>query len=216
MLHNLNFYPHQIWDPGFSKCKVNHCRVCQYAKPGKVIYGTRATKFELLYQNLNCTTENVVYSISCKKCEDIMYIGETGRTLNIRIGEHLTDILENHVSPVSIHFNQENHNIADFIFTALRSLNSNNGAASVKMRCKRLKLENHFMNKFQTLQPKGLNTKMNAVKEPLFMVLPYSKNISKLANIIRRGINEKTDIKVCPSYQKHKNIKEVLCPSKFR
>merc|ERR1712105_399703 len=39
-------------------------------------------------QSVDCQTKNLIYLISCKKCQT-QYVGETARTLQSRISEHL-------------------------------------------------------------------------------------------------------------------------------
>ena len=47
-----------------------------------------------IYDHFTCTSENLVYCISCCRCSHI-YIGETGRSLRSRIGEHLRSVRNN-------------------------------------------------------------------------------------------------------------------------
>ena len=48
--------------------------------------------------------------LTCKICSK-QYIGQTKRQFRIRIGEHLADIKHKRDSPVSLHFNQPEHNV---------------------------------------------------------------------------------------------------------
>ena len=53
--------------------------------------------------------DNVVYCLSCTKCPLTVYIGETGRRLVKRFGEHCRDVSNGkHDLPVPAHFNQAN------------------------------------------------------------------------------------------------------------
>ncbi len=64
-----------------------------------------------------CTTTGVIYAITCCRCQ-AMYIGETGRRLADRFGEHLHSVegyhnnqrYQNGGFPVTEHFHQESHN----------------------------------------------------------------------------------------------------------
>ena len=54
-----------------------------------------------------CTSANVIYCITCTLCNKL-YIGETGRRLGDRFGEHLCDVEKNDKDaskPVARHFN---------------------------------------------------------------------------------------------------------------
>ncbi len=63
----------------------------------------------------------MIYFNFCLKCK-FFYIGQTGRHGNIRIAEHIRDIknmklFNNNLSNVSLHFNQNGHNLeSDFKF----------------------------------------------------------------------------------------------------
>ena len=41
--------------------------------------------------SFTCASRNLIYAIVCKRC-DLVYIGETGRTLSTRFCEHLEDV----------------------------------------------------------------------------------------------------------------------------
>ena len=61
----------------------------------------------------SCQTSGLVYCISCRRCPAV-YIGETGRTLRQRFGEHLRSIEKNLPGfPVAEHFNRAGHSIDD-------------------------------------------------------------------------------------------------------
>ena len=129
-----------------------------------------------------------------------------------RIQSHMRDIKNKSNTPIGNHFNKNNHQIKDFQFQVLRSLNKKN-KTSQDSKIDRLKLENHFITKFETLKPNGENTKLNAIQEPFFMVLPYSQKTAKIAWDIRNRITNDTQFKTSIAYTKYKNIKEILCPS---
>ena len=71
---------------GMKKC--NNCKICPYIKPGKFVK-SNATDIKIeINKEVNCQTKNVIYCITCKKC-NVQYIGETERTLMERFCEHL-------------------------------------------------------------------------------------------------------------------------------
>ena len=67
-----------------------------------------------IQKEVNCKTTNVVYGIKCQKCDKIVYIGETERTVAERIKEHLADVRHKREKAVSFHFNSADHEITDF------------------------------------------------------------------------------------------------------
>ena len=42
--------------------------------------------------NVNCKEKNVVYAISCRLSERVVYVGETERQLHERMREHMRDV----------------------------------------------------------------------------------------------------------------------------
>ena len=76
-------------------------------------------------ERFNCKTKAVVYCIVCKKCGEL-YVGETGRALNVRFLEHRRDVLNKVANKeVASHFNQEDHNgIEDMLVGGLRKINN--------------------------------------------------------------------------------------------
>ena len=77
----------------------------------------------------------------------------------------------------------------------------------------RLKMENLFISRLNTLTPNGENIKLNIIKEPFYMVMPYSKVTSSLAWDIKSMITQDTQVTTSIAYTKYRNIKEILCPS---
>ncbi len=69
--------------------------------------------------NFTCTSTHLIYCISCSRC-GMLYIGETGRQLRTRFGEHHRAICANDANqPVARHFNSGSHCISDMKIRAL-------------------------------------------------------------------------------------------------
>ena len=64
---------------------------------------------------------NLVYAITCQSC-NLIYVGETSRSLMVHFSEHLADIRHNCSKPVAQHFNSAGHTIADI---KVKGLNGN-------------------------------------------------------------------------------------------
>ena len=113
----------------------------------------------VLPSNSNCKSINLIYAIHCLKCNK-SYIGQTGRSAEARISEHINkiikykknkNILENENIDSLIlynHFKNDDHEIKEhFRFQVL---------------CKdilnyRIRLETDLMYIFNTIFPNGLN-----------------------------------------------------------
>ena len=73
-----------------------------------------------------CQTENVVYSIICRRC-GCLYIGETGRRLRERFSEHLRSVRNNSPGfPVAEHFNSASHSLNDMMICGLKRCSGDN------------------------------------------------------------------------------------------
>ena len=105
---------------GFSNCGQFLCVLCPFAETAKthVVSG----KTYRINGLINCGSTGCVYKILCQKCYDFVYFGETGRTLRTRFGEHKGDIENARSKPVSEHFNQPGHTLADVIFIGIEKV----------------------------------------------------------------------------------------------
>ena len=63
-------------------------------------------------QDANKDTQGAAYKVNCLDCEQC-YIGETGRTIKIRLKEHKQDVVrgKENISGLSKHIRDTNHNI---------------------------------------------------------------------------------------------------------
>ncbi len=69
--------------------------------------------------NITCTSTHLIYCIPCSRC-GMLYIGETGRQLRTRVGEHRRAVSANDANqPVARHFNSGSHCISDMKIRAL-------------------------------------------------------------------------------------------------
>ena len=87
--------------------------------------------------------------ISCRRCSAV-YIGETGRTLRERFGEHLRSIEKNLPGfPVAEHFNANGHTLQDAQVRGVMLCGGNKLRKRQEMR---------LIFKLGTSQPHGLNS----------------------------------------------------------
>ena len=98
--------------PGTFPCGKQKCKSCPFLAPCSTDLNGPNGSFNIKY-SFNCQNNNVVYALVCSSCSKI-YIGETYRRFEVRIGEHLADISHKRTNrPVAAHFCQENHSISD-------------------------------------------------------------------------------------------------------
>ncbi|KAK2556809.1 hypothetical protein P5673_021016 [Acropora cervicornis] len=132
--------------PGSHACHRPRCQTCQFITPLTDIRGPKGTF--TIRDHFTCTSENLVYCLSCRRCSHL-YIGETGRSLRSRIGEHLRSIRNNTPGfPVAQHFNSAGHSITDVqdwrsksrhYRSALVETPSHTGGVNEEIRDKQLK-----------------------------------------------------------------------------
>ena len=129
---------------------VLSCTLCPFIKVGKSIAVNRNSSWKR-NQQLNCQSSNIIYLIECNKehCKQ-RYIGETGRTLQQRIGDHRGYIVNEHINTATgQHFNTPGHNVSNLTVTVIEKVKKRDESYR-KIR------EKYHINKFNTYY-KGLN-----------------------------------------------------------
>lgn len=72
-----------------------------------------------LQDNGTCTSCNLIYVIICTKCK-LYYVGETSKSLNIRIKQHINHIInfipfiKYNDKVIPKHFRSKNHSLSNF------------------------------------------------------------------------------------------------------
>jgi hypothetical protein len=168
---------------GFRPCN-SKCKLCANHAIEKT-----AVKFsngiKIISQNLNCASKNVVYAIECQICHKF-YVGETQNTAKQRLFQHLSAIRCKHDTPVSKHFNSENHSIADLKFFVI----AQNSNWSIK---KRRATENQWIKKLNSLTPNGINVDMN-INLNKYITIPF-KGRRSVPNSLLPHLND--GVKTC-------------------
>ncbi len=106
-----------------SKCKQLFCGICPFIN-SSFTFPLKNKTLPILCDS-DCNSSNLVYLITCKKC-NVFYIGETMRTLNLRISEHLNTIKKIVVNGrfwdfvVARHFFKDHNLYKDFCVQVIR------------------------------------------------------------------------------------------------
>ena len=79
---------------GFSRCGDKRCNTCKLGTFGTTIPITQTNSVFTIKHKLTCKSSNVIYCVTCKKCQD-QYVGETEQELHCRQRGHLSDIRAN-------------------------------------------------------------------------------------------------------------------------
>ena len=86
----------------------------------------------------------------------MLYIGETGRPLRTRFGEHRRAVCANDASqPVARHFNSGSHVVSDMKIRALCPISGSNDS--------RKRHEMRLISKLGTLHPLGMNERFSYI-----------------------------------------------------
>ena len=118
----IDSIPEYFYD-NTSPCDSNACFTCdlfisdQSFKSNLTgrIYKTQT------YEQLTCGSSNVVYAIHCIQC-GLMYVGETGRSLQSRINGHRAGIIKDGQSLLYKHFRLPGHSVADMRVQTLEKI----------------------------------------------------------------------------------------------
>ena len=120
LLVHSDFPPDQpAQQPGTFTCNRTICRTCPHINQSTSIPSPGGQI--KITGHFTCTSENVIYCISCRKCPRAVYIGETGRRLADRFREHRLDVLHKKSDlPVAQHFNSPGHSLEDVRVAVLK------------------------------------------------------------------------------------------------
>ena len=130
------FVGHNENTPTSSTCGRRRCSHCVSINTGNQFSSHVTGDNFYLRQSTNCKTENVIYLISCKKC-NLQYVGQTSQPVSRRMNSHRFDIcnFEDPLfsSTVATHFNSDHHSICDFSFMPIDVVPNNfNRSASAR------------------------------------------------------------------------------------
>ena len=150
LVHSADASP-SLTDAGSLPCRRPRCQTCKHITPQTFLQGPKSA--HNIRDHFTCQSENVVYCISCRRC-NCLYIGETGRRLRERFSEHLRSIRNRSRGfPVAEHFNSASHSLDDIMVCALKQCSSSN--------ISRKQHEMRLIFKLGTLRPNGLNINFN-------------------------------------------------------
>lgn len=131
---------------GTKPCGRPRCPTCRRLNTGTQIRGPKGTS--TVSRSFDCQSYNVVYAIQCSVCSKI-YVGETGRTLDTRIREHMSDTKHKRETPVARHFNLPHHSLEDMSVMCLWQVYGDT--------FDRRSMESHIIHRLGTLTPHGIN-----------------------------------------------------------
>ena len=150
---------------GSDKCNQNRCNTksCRYCpkldKSGKI--QSHFTKREYVTKkNVSCKSNNLIYCITCKKCNK-QYVGQTKRRLMERFQGHFWCIKSKKTdnNDVAKHFNLPNHSgIDDVKIHILDFINIHPTTDEKESAYIRDHIEMNWIHRLHTQHPLGMNT----------------------------------------------------------
>ena len=110
----------------------------------------------------NCRTKNAIYLGFCLKCNKKQYVGKVeDQGTNKRVNKHRNDVRRPDAIAIDKHFNQEGHDFnRDFRLIVIEEVTKKN-LTKEQMRNILLRREDFWILKLKTLEPQGLNDKLN-------------------------------------------------------
>ncbi|KAK3108513.1 hypothetical protein FSP39_009615 [Pinctada imbricata] len=148
--HNSMFYKSSN---GSEPCGKK-CAICNYVMLTTSFFGTDGEEYKIK-GNLNCKTQNLIYSLRCKKCDKTVYVGQTGRTLYERMMVTISNVRNKKCDLITEHFNKNGHTLRDFQIVGIEKTFGGEITRLIK--------ESFWIKKLKTLLPEGLNRQIDLV-----------------------------------------------------
>ena len=157
------------------KCSLGRCSTCPYLKECNDFHSNATNvRHEPILKScvsLNCTTENVIYLISCRLC-NIQYVGETRNSIQRRFTGHRFDIESGKSNQlIHHHFHRGNHGLSNCEIIPIEKIEnedlSHRGLNQEQLKRAltkyRLDREKEWISKLQTAYPLGLNVRIKGI-----------------------------------------------------
>ena len=140
-------------DPiGFFTCLALRCLACKlHCHNAFCFYSTIVGSRHTITQNMKCSSTNLIYLITCKRCR-IQYVGETSRSLRDRLADHRSNIATHKNTPIALHYNSFNHTINDLSAIAIELIPQDPLPRSLRRRREQI-----WQKLLRTKFPDGLN-----------------------------------------------------------
>ena len=137
---------HEPYKVGTVPCTKAGCKSCPFLSQDTSVRGPRASF--TIRRSFTCQSRNVVYAIRCELC-DKLYVGETSRTFETRVSEHVADVGRKRNTPVAKHFRSQGHSIRDLSALCLWQVTTDD--------LERKRRESRIIAQLGTVTPRGMN-----------------------------------------------------------
>ena len=155
LVYKFQWPPQCIRGGGCFKCS-SRCDLCKNFLIQDTKFKSSSTgRTYKIDQKLSCSSKNVVYLASCKKCH-LQYVGSTSTEFKVRFRNHKSSMLTNKKTcELAIHFNCTKHVVSDISFIVIERITSQGNAALIDKLL--LTREAYWTAQLCTLHPHGLN-----------------------------------------------------------
>ena len=145
-----------------SPCTEDHKNACcrQLCNTTTFKNNVRGTTFKI-YHETNCKSTMVIYLLECTLCR-LQYVGKSETPMHHRITTHRSHI-KNHPNPIPVdkHFQDAKHDFnVHGSFTIIEQLTKPKEKEDARELLR--SLEDRWMLRLNTIQPSGLNEKLNS------------------------------------------------------
>ena len=143
-------------------CASKRCKTCTRVSEGSTFRSSVTHKtYNVVSPNpaMDCTTENVIYLITCKRC-GIQYVGETSQKVRNRFNNHRNRLRQQNNLYLYQHFTSDGHCEEDISIMPIEEIT---GTSSVSQRARRLEREDYWCRELCTVYPYGLNDNVRKV-----------------------------------------------------
>ena len=128
------------------RCNRRRCANCPVVQPLRFFQSSLTNRRYTVIStcDLSCSTTNVIYLISCAKC-DQQYVGETKRKVSEWLSGHRSSIKKHANTFIARHFNLPGHTMDDFKIQPIEHITHSPGETEQDVTIRRLDREWFWM-----------------------------------------------------------------------
>ena len=147
------------------KCGSRKCMTCDHLVEGNSFTSNVTNRVYNVVSpstKVSCSTRNVIYLISCRKC-GVQYVGETSQTLRSRFNNHRNRLKRLCGLYLYHHFSSDGHTLNDISIMPIEEvvLQRNEG---INLTSKRLQREEYWCKELCTVFSYGLNDNVKGLE----------------------------------------------------
>ena len=116
-----------------------------------------------IFHKLNCKSKFIIYLMECASCR-VQYVGRAETAFNIRLNKHRNVVNNPKSIPPDLHFRKPGHSFnLHAKFTLIERLSNIHTTDKDILKFRLKRREDFWIQKLETVTPKGLNQELNNV-----------------------------------------------------